>query len=147
MTQKNISIKQALGSPLDCKKVKPVSAKGSQSWIFIGRTDAKAETPILWPSAAKNWLFGKDPDAGKDRRHEEKGTSEDEMVVWHHQPIGHEFKQALRVGDEQGGLACCSSWGCRVRHEMIKQTHKWREWTCYQGYWWWWGKGGLRVGG
>ena len=95
MTQMNISIKQALGSPLDYKKVKPVSAKGSHSWIFIGRTDAEAETPILWPSDAKNWLFGKDPDAGKDRRHEEKGTSEDEMVVWHHRLIGHEFKQAL----------------------------------------------------
>ena len=83
------------------------------SWIFIGRTDAEAETPVLWPSDAKNWLIGKDPDSGKDWRQEEKGTTEDEMIGWHHQPDGHQFEQALGVGDGQGSLACCSPWGCK----------------------------------
>ena len=78
-------------SPLDCKEVKPVNPKGNQSWIFIGRTDAEAETPILWPPDAKNWLIGKDPDAGKDWGQEEKGLTEDEMVGWHHQLSGHGF--------------------------------------------------------
>ena len=85
--------------------------KGNQSWIFIGRTDAEAEAPIVWPLNAMSWLIGKDPDAGKDWRREE-GTIEDEMVGWHHQLNGREFEQAPRVGDEQGSLACCSPWGC-----------------------------------
>ena len=85
--------------------------KGNQSWIFIGRTDAEAETPILWPPDAKNWLLGKDPDAEKDWRQEEKGTTEDEMVGWHHPLDGHEFEQALGVGDGQESLECCSPWG------------------------------------
>ena len=89
----------------------PVHPKGSQSWIFIGRTDAEAETPILWPPDGKNWLIGKDSDAGKDWRQEEKGTTKDEMVGWHHQLYGHEFEQASGVGDGQGSLACCSPWG------------------------------------
>ena len=84
----------------------------SQSWIFIGRTDVEAETPICWPSDAKNWLLGKDPDAGKDWRQEEKGMTEDEMVGWHHW-LGHEFEQSLGVGDVQGSLVCCSPWGCK----------------------------------
>ena len=79
-------------SPLDCKEIKPVHPKGNQSWIFIGRTDAETETPVLWPPDAKNWLTGKDTDAGKDWRQEEKGTTEDEMVGWHHQLNGHEFE-------------------------------------------------------
>ena len=79
-------------SPLDCKKIQPVHPKGNQSWIFIGRTDVEAETLILWPSDVKNWLIWKDPDAGKDWRQEEKGTTEDEMVGWHHQLNGHEFE-------------------------------------------------------
>ena len=79
-------------SPLDCKEIQPVHPKGYQSWIFIGRTDAEAETPILWPPHAKNWLIGKDPDAGKDWRQEEKGTTEDEMVGWHHRLDVHEFE-------------------------------------------------------
>ena len=83
----------------------------SQSWIFIRRTDAKAETPILWPPGAKNWLIWKDPDAGKDWRREEKGTTEDEMARLHHWLNGHEFEWTLGVGDGQGGLACCSPWG------------------------------------
>ena len=101
----------ALVSPLESKEIQPVHPKRSKSWIFIGRTDAEAETPILWSPDAKNWLIGKDPDAVKDWRQEEKGTTKDEMVGWHHQLDGHEFEQALGVGDGQGSLACCSSWG------------------------------------
>ena len=89
-------------SPLDCKEIQPVHTKGDQSWIFIGRTDAEAETPILWPPDGKNWLIGKDPDAGKDWRQEEKGTTEDEMVGWHHRLNGHGFWWTLGVGDGQG---------------------------------------------
>ena len=87
-----LMLKKTLESPLDCKETQPVNPKGNQSWIFIGRTDIEAETPILWPPDAKNWLIGKDPDAGKDWRQEEKGTTEDEMVGWHHQHNGHEFE-------------------------------------------------------
>ena len=100
---------KTLESPLDCK-IKPINPKENQSWIFIGRTDAETETPILWSPDAKNWLLGKDPDAGKDWGQEEKGMTEDKMVGWHHQLDGHEFEWTLRVGDEQGGLACCDLW-------------------------------------
>ena len=92
-------------SLLDCKEIQPVHPKGTQSWIFIGRTDATAETPILWPPDAKNWLIWKDPNAGKDWRQEEKGMTEDEMIGWHHQLNGHEFEQAPGIADGQGGLA------------------------------------------
>ena len=92
---------------------KPVNPKGNRPWIFIGRTDAKAEAPILWPSDAKNWLTGKDPDSGEDWRQEEKGTTEDEMVDWHHWLEGPEFEQAPGVGDGQGSLECCSPWGLK----------------------------------
>ena len=98
-------------SPLDCKEIKPVNPKGNQSWLFIGRTDVEAEAPILWPPDVKNCLIGKDPDAGKDWRQEEKGKTEDEMVGWHHQLDGHEFEQALGVGDGQGILVCFSPRG------------------------------------
>ena len=98
-------------SPLDCKDIKPVHPKGNQSWIFIGRTNAEAKTPILWPPDAKNWLMWKDPDAAKDWRLEEKGTTEDEMIGGHHRLDGHEFEQAPGVGDRQGSLVCCSPWG------------------------------------
>ena len=91
--------------------IKPVHPKRNQSWIFTGRTDAEAETPILWPPDAKNGLIGKDPDAGKDWRQKEKGTTEDEMVGWHHWLYGHEFEQALGFGDGQGSLVCCSPRG------------------------------------
>ena len=97
-------------NPLDCK-IKPVNPKGNQSWVFIGRTDVEAETAILWSPNAKNWLIGKDPDAGKDWRQEEKAAREDEMVGWHHWPDEHEFEQAPGVGDGQGGLVYCSPWG------------------------------------
>ena len=106
-----VVLEKALENPLDRKEIQPVHLKGNQSWIFIGRTDAEAKTPILWLSDVKNWLIGKDPDAGKDWRQEEKGTTEDEMVGWHHQLNGHESERALEVGDGQGSLACCSPWG------------------------------------
>ena len=107
-----VVLEKTLESPLDCK-IKPVNPKGNQPWIFIGRTDAEAEAPILWLPDAKNQLIGKDPDAGKDWRQEEKGTTEDDMVGWHHQLNGHEFEQALGDGKGQGSLACCSPWGCK----------------------------------
>ena len=100
-----------LESHLDYKEIKPVHPKGNQSWIFIGRTDAEAEAPILWLPDVKKWLIRKDPDAGKGWRREEKGTTKDEVVGWHHWLNGHEFEQAPGVGDGQGGLACCSPWG------------------------------------
>ena len=87
-----VVLEETLESPLDCTEIQPVHPKGNQSWIFIGRTDAEGETPILWPPDAKNWLIGKDPDAGKDWRWEEKGITEDEMVGWHHRLSGHEFE-------------------------------------------------------
>ena len=94
-----VVLEKTLESPLDCKEIQPVHPKGDQSWIFIGRTDAEVEAPILWPSDAKNCLTGKDPDAGKDWRQEEKGMTEDEMAGWHYQLSRHEFEQALRVGE------------------------------------------------
>ena len=96
-----------------CVHIKTVNPKGNQSWIFIGGTDAEAETPILWPSDVKNWLIGKDPVAGQDWRQKEKGTTEDEMVGWHHWFDGHGFGWTPGVGDGQGGLACCGSWVCK----------------------------------
>ena len=107
-----VVLKKTLESPLDCKEIQLVNPKGNQSWVFIGRTEAEAETPILWPPDAKNWLIWKDPDAGKDWR-QEKGMTEDEMVGWHQQLNGHEFEQAPEVGDGQGSLAYCSPWGCK----------------------------------
>ena len=104
----------------------------SQSWVFIGMTDAKAETPILWPPHAKSWLIGKDSDAGRDWRQEEKGMTEDEMVGWHHQLDRHEFGWTPGVGDGQGGLACCKSWG---RKES--DTTEWLNWTELNNEWCW----------
>ena len=101
---------KTLNSRLDGKEIKSVNPKGNQSWIFIGRIDAEAEAPILWPLEAKNWLIGKDPDSGKDWRRE-KGTTEDEMVGWHHRLHGHEFEQVPEVHDGQGSLARYSPWG------------------------------------
>ena len=119
-----VVLEKTLESPLDYKEIQPVHPKGNQSWIFIGRTVAEAETPILWPLDVKNWLFGKDPDDGKGWRQEE-GTTEDEMVGWHHWLDGHGFKQALGVGDGQESLECCSSWG-RKESDMAEQLN----WTC-----------------
>ena len=106
-----VVLEKTLETPLDCKEIKPVHPKWNQSLIVIGRTDVEAETPILWLPSAKNWLIWKDSDAGKDWRREEKGMTEDEMVGWHHWLNGHEFEQALGVGDRQGTLVCCSPWG------------------------------------
>ena len=104
-------LEKTFESPLDCKEIQPVYLKGDQSWVFIGRTDAKAETPIVWPPHAKSWLIGKDPDAGRDWGQEENGTTEDERAGWHHRLNGHEFEWTPGVGDGQGGLVCCDSWG------------------------------------
>ena len=104
-------LKKTLESPLDCKEIKPVNPKGNQPWIFIRRTDAEAEAPILWLPNAKNQLIRKDPDNVKDWRQEEKGMTEDEMVGGNHWLNGHEFEQALGDGEGQGSLACCSPWG------------------------------------
>ena len=106
-----VVLEKTLESPLDCKEIQPVHPKGNKSCIFIGRTDAEAETLILWPPDVKNWLIRKDPDAGKDWSWEEKGMTEDEMVGWHHWLDGYELQQVLGVGDGQGSLVCCSPWG------------------------------------
>ena len=107
-----VVLEETLESALDCKEIKPVHPKGNQSWIFIGRTDAETEAPILWPPAVKSWLIGKDPDAGKDWKQEEKGMTEDERVGWHHRLNEHQFEQAPGDGEAQRSLACCSPWGC-----------------------------------
>ena len=109
-------------SPLDCKESQPVHPKGDQSWIFIRRTDAEAETPILWPPDVKNWLMWKDPDAEKDWRWEEKGTTEDEMAGWHHRLDGHEFEKAPGAGDVQ------EAW-CAAVHRVAKSWTQMRDWT------------------
>ena len=108
-----VVLEKTLESPLDCKEIQPVNRKRNQSWILIERTDVEAETPILWPSDAKSQLIGKDPNIGKYWGQEEKGATEYEVVGWHHQLNGHEFEQALGVGDAQGSLVCCSPWGCK----------------------------------
>ena len=124
-----VVLEKTLESPLDCKEIQPVHPKGDQSWIFTGRTDAEAETPILWPPDAKSWLIGKDPDVGKDWGQEEKGTTEDEMVRWHHRLSEHGFQWTLGVGDGWGGLACRGSWG---RTEL--DTTEWLNWTILPSY-------------
>ena len=107
-------------------KIQPVHPKGGQSWVFIGRTDIEAETPILWPPDAKSWLIGKDPDAGKDWGQEVKGMIEDEMVGWHYQLNGHGFGWTPGIGDRQGGLECCRSWGCKE-----SDMTEWLNWAEY----------------
>jgi len=114
-----VVLEKTLESPLDCKELQPVHPKGDQSWVFIGRTDAKAETPVLWPPHVKSWLIGKDSDAGRDWGQEEKGMTEDEMAGWHHWLNGRESEWTPRVGDGQGGLACCDSWG-RKQSDMTE---------------------------
>ena len=121
-----VVLEKTLESPLDCKEIQPVHPKGDQSWVLIGRTDAEAETPILWPPDMKNWLIGKDPDAGRDWGQEEKGMTEDEMAGWHHRLNGREFEWTPGVGDGQGGLACCDSRG---RKESDRT--EWLNWTEY----------------
>ena len=118
---------KTLEGPLDCKEIQPVHPKGDQSWVLIGRTDVEAEMPILWPPDAKSWLIGKDPNAGKDRGQEEKGTTEDEMVGGHHQLNGHEFGWTLAVGDGERGLVCDVRFmGSQVRHNWATELN-WTE--------------------
>ena len=119
-----VVLEKTLESPLDSKEIQPAHPKGNQSWVFIGRTDVEAEIPTHWPPDAKNWLIWKDPDVGKDWGQEEKGTTEDEMVGWHHWLNGHGFGWTPGVGDGQGGLACCGSWG----HKELDTT-EWLNWT------------------
>ena len=119
-----VVLEKTLESPLDSKEIKPVNPKGKQPWIFTGRTDAEAEMPILWPPHMNSRLIGKDSDAGKDWRQEEKGVTEDEMVGWHHWLDGHEFEQALRDGEGQGSLVCCSPWSRRVRNDWVTEQQK-----------------------
>ena len=157
-------LEKTLKSPLDCKEIQPVNPKGNQSWIFIGRTDAEAETPILWPSDAKNWLIGRDPDAGKDWRQEEKRTTEDEMVGWHHWLSRHDWNKLLELVMEREGWRAAVhgvaksqtqltelNWTC-ISRKMIRlnlfarqeQRCKCREQTCkYNGERGWWAE--LRV--
>ena len=119
-----VVLEKTLESPLDCKEIQPVHPKGDQSWVFIGGTDVEAETPILWPPDAESWLVWKDPDAGKDQGQEEKGTTEDEMVGWHHPHNGHGFEWTPGVGDGQGGLVCWGSCG----HKELDTTER-LNWT------------------
>ena len=107
----NMVLEKTLGSPLDCKEVKLVKPKGNQPWIFIGRTDAEAEAPILLPADMKSWLIRKDPGAGKDWGQEENRATDAEMVGWHHWLNGFEYEQTSGDSEGQGSLACCSPWG------------------------------------
>ena len=139
-----VVLEKTLESPLDCKEIQPVHPTGDQSWVFIGRTDVEAETPILWPPDVKSWLTGKDPDAGKDWGQEEKGMTEDEMVGWHHQLNGHGFGWTLGVGDGQRGLVCCGSWGRKESDTTERRIElNWRIPQCSKdptGPWYWlWG--------
>ena len=119
-----VLLEKTLESPLDCKEIQPVHFKGDQSRVFTGRIDAKAETPVLWPPHVKSWLTGKDPAAGRDWGQEEKGTTEDEIARWHHCLDGHVFVWTPGVGDGQGGLVSCDSWGCKE-----SDTTEWLNWT------------------
>ena len=119
-----VVLEKTLESPLDRKEIQPVHSEGDQPWDFFERTDAKAETPVLRPPHAKSWLIGKDSDAGRDWGQEEKGMTEDEMAGWHHWLYGCESEWTLGVGDGQGGLVCCDSWG---RKES--DTNEWLNWT------------------
>ena len=124
-----VVLEKTLESFLD-DKIKPGHLKGNQSWIFIGKTDAEAETPILWPHNVKSWLIWKDPGARRDWRQEEKGMTGNEMVGWCHRLDGHEFEQAAGVGDGQGSLMCCSPWGLKV-----SDMSEWLNWTELRYIW------------
>ena len=121
---RTVVLEKTLESPLDCKEIQPVHSEGDQPWDFIGRNDAKAETPVLWPHHAKSWLFGKTSDAGRNWGQEEKGTTEDEMAGWHHWLEGRESEWNPGVGDEQRGLVCCDSWG-RIESDKTERL----DWT------------------
>ena len=121
-----VGLEKALESPLNCKEIQPVNPKVNQPWIFIGRTDAEVKAAILWPPNVKSWLTGRDPDDGKDCRQKEKGTTEDEMVGWHHWLNEYEFAQALGAGDGQRSLACCSPWD--LKELDTTEQLKWTDW-------------------
>ena len=123
-----VVLEKPLESPLNCKEIQQVYSKGDQSWVFFGRNDAEAETLVLWPPHAKSWLIGKDSDAERDWGQEEKGMTEDEMSGWHHRLNAHGFGWTPGVGDGQGGLACCGSWGRRVRNDWATELN-WTETT------------------
>ena len=127
-----VVLEKTLESPLDCKEIKPVDSKGNQSWIFIGRTDAETEAPILWQSDEKTWLTGKHPDAGKYWNQEDKGTTEDEIAGWHHRLNGHKFEQGLGDDEGKGSLACCS---CGVTKSQTRPCD-WNElnWSVLLGW-------------
>ena len=127
-----VVLEKTLESPLDCKEIQPVHSEGDQPWDFFWRNDAKAETPVLWPPRAKSWLIGKDSDAGRDWGQEEKGMTEDEMAGRHHWLDGRESEWTLGVGDGQGGLACCDSWG-RKESDMTERLN-WTELVVYLFY-------------
>ena len=123
-----VVLEKALESSLDCKEIQPVHSEGDQSWDFLGRNDAEAETPVLWPPHAKSWLTGKDSDPGRNWGQEEKGTTQDEMAGWHYRLDGRESEWTPGVGDGQGGLACCDSWDCKEsdtteRLNLTELTH------------------------
>ena len=119
-----VVLEKTLESPLDCKEIQPVHSKGAQSWVFFWGNDAEAEAPVLWPPHAKSWVIGKDPDAGRDWEQEEKETTEDGVAGWYHRLDGQEFGWTPGVGDGQGGLACCNSWG----HKELVTTEQ-LNWT------------------
>ena len=121
-----VVLEKTLESPLDCKEIQPVHPKRDQSWVFIGKTDAKGETLILWPPHAKRWLIGKDPDAGRDWGQEEKGMTEDGIAGWHHRLDGHEFEWTPRDGDGLVGLACYDSWGRKELDTTVRLN--WLNW-------------------
>ena len=121
-----VVLKKTLESPLDCKEIQPVQAKGNQSWIFIGRTDAEAEAPTLWPADVKNWLIGKDPDAGKDWRQEEKGPTEDEVVGWHHWLDGHDLSKLQELVMDREAWHAAVNGSLRVRYNWATELN-WSE--------------------
>ena len=118
-----VVLEKTLESPLDCKEIQQVHSEWDQSWVFIGRTEFEAETPILWTPHVKNWLIRKDSDVWRDWGQEEKGMTEDEMSGWHHQLNGREFEWTPGDGDGQGGLACCNSWSRRVGHDWATELN------------------------
>ena len=134
-----VVLEKTLESSLDFKEIQPVHPKGDRSWVSIGRTDAEAETPILWPLHVKSWLIGKDLDDGRDWAQVEKGTTEDEMAGWHHQLDGHEFEWTPGVGDGQGGLVCCDSPGLQSQTQLSQRLN-WTEavtmWLNHSGSCW-----------
>ena len=127
--------RKLLKCPLDSKGIKPVIPKGNQSLIFIGRTDAETEAPILWPPNMKSHLIGENPDSGKDGGHEVKRARKDEIIAWYHQLNGHEFEQTLGDSERQGSLVCCRRWSCRVRQDWASEQKQQRFYVFRERVW------------